>query len=129
MTFRAAKYISIFSAITLLFWSQFFPAPAIEFKTTIESFGTIKAGTKVIKEFKFKNAGTDTLRITTVQASDGGTIAYWPKDPIPPKVKGIIRVEFGYTETRRGFQDKSFTVISNAENNPVVLHLKGYIKK
>lgn len=101
----------------------------INFKTTSISFGNISAGKKVIKKFRFQNTGTDTLRITTVQASDGGTIAYWPQQPIPPGAKNAIKVEFGFTESRSGYQDKQFTVITNARNNPVVLHLRGNVKK
>ena len=105
------------------------PAAVINFRSTSISFGHVTAGKKISKEFKFKNTGTDSLRINTVQASDGGTMAYWPKKPIPPGGRDVIKVELGFTESRSGYQDKEFTVISNAQNNPVVLHLNGYIKK
>lgn len=101
----------------------------IEFKCTEIKFGKVWAGKKITENFIFRNSGTDTLFIKTVQASDGGTIAYWPAAPIPPGVQDTIKVIFGFTELRRGYQDKEFTVLSNAQNNPVVLHLKGIIKK
>lgn len=104
-------------------------APIIRFEATTIFFDTIKAGKKITGEFVFKNTGDDPLHIMRVQASDGGTIAHWPEQPIMPGAKGVIKVEFGFTESRQGYQDKSFTVISNAYNNPVMLHWKGYIKK
>lgn len=100
----------------------------IEFKQTEIEFGEIKAGKKITENFIFRNSGTDTLFIKTVFASDGGTIAYWPPTPIPPGVQDTIKVIFGFTESRRGYQDKLFTVISNAQNEITVLHLKGRIK-
>ncbi|MEK7224641.1 MAG: DUF1573 domain-containing protein [Bacteroidota bacterium] len=101
----------------------------IQFEATTISFDTINAGEKIAGEFVFKNSSDDPLDIMRVQASDGGTIANWPEQPIMPGAKGVIKVEFGFTESRQGYQDKSFTVISNAYNNPVMLHWKGYIKK
>lgn len=101
----------------------------IEFKGTTISFGTVAPGKTIIKEFHFKNTGTDSLWIHTVQASDGGTIAYWPKEAIPPGARNIIKVEFGFTKSRSGYQDKEFTVLTNAQNGPVMLHLKGCITK
>ena len=103
--------------------------PVIQFETTTISFDTIKAGQKITGEFVFKNTGNDALLITTVQASDGGTIAHWPEQSIMPGAKAGIKVEFGFTESRQGRQEKSFTVISNAYNNPVTLYWKGYINK
>ncbi len=103
--------------------------PIIRFEATTIFFDTIKAGKKITGEFVYKNTGDVPLNILTVQASDGGTIAYWPEQLIMPGAKGKIEVEFGFTETRQGCQDKLFTVLSNAQNNPETLHWKGYIKQ
>jgi len=100
----------------------------IRFEATTIFFDTIKAGKKISGEFAFKNTGDSPLHIMTVHASDGGTIAYWPEQPIMPGAKGKIEVEFGFTETRQGCQDKLFTVLSNAQNNAETLHWRGYIK-
>ncbi len=102
--------------------------PVIEFNKILISFDTISAGETVRKEFFFRNAGHEALRILRVNASDGGTIVTWPEESILPGKTDKICVEFGFTASRGGFQDKEFTVISNANNNPVVLWLKGYIK-
>lgn len=104
------------------------PVPIVRFEATTIFFDTIKASKKITGEFVFKNTGDDPLHIMRVQASDGGTIAYWPEQLIMPGAKGKIEVEFGFTETRQGCQDKLFTVLSNAQNNAEILHWKGYIK-
>lgn len=103
--------------------------PLIQFEATTISFDTIKAGKKVTGEFVCKNTGDGPLRIVTVQASDGGTIAYWPEQPIVPGAKAVIKVEFGFTASRQGYQDKLFTVNSTAQNDVVLLHWKGYIQQ
>ena len=102
--------------------------PIIEFQRKNISFDTITAGEKVIRVFPFKNLGPGKLRIIVVQAGDGGTVAWWPKTTFLPGENNSIKIEFGYTASRSGYQDKIFTVISNAKNNPVVLHVTGYIK-
>lgn len=116
------------SLLAIAYKDHFVPVAEITFDTKVISFDTIMAGEKVIKGFSFTNTGNATLRINTVQASDGGTIGYWPEYDIEPGKKDTIRIEFGFTHSRHGFQDKTFTVISHATNDAVVLHLKGYIK-
>jgi hypothetical protein len=101
----------------------------IAFETTEIKFGVARAGKKISGSFIVKNSGTDSLLIKTVQASDGGTIAYWPAAPIAPGVGDTIKVIFGFTTSRIGYQDKLFTVISKAQNEITVLHLKGIITK
>jgi hypothetical protein len=101
----------------------------ITFQSVAVSFGKVKSGEKISGDFIFQNSGNDTLFIKAVLASDGGTIAYWPQEPIAPGSKNVIRVFFGFTESRRGYQDKTFTVISNAQNKNVVLHLTGDINR
>jgi len=126
------KYLLYFPLL-FLFGNNFSPGQKgtkkafIEFRSTTLSFDTVKAGTIVKGEFNFKNTGDEMLGITTVQTSDGGTIAYWPQEVIKPGAGGIIKVEFGFTGSRQGFQDKLFNVISNADNSPVMLHWKGVI--
>lgn len=101
----------------------------VTFQSATVLFGKVKSGEKISKDFIFRNSGNDTLFINTVLASDGGTIAYWPNHYILPGETNSIKVEFGFTESRSGYQDKTFTVISNTQNKIVVLHLAGYIDR
>lgn len=125
------KYLLYFPLLFLL-GNNFFlvqertKKPIIEFKATTVSFDTVKAGTITKGEFTFKNTGDEPLIISTVQAADGGTMAFWPKEPVKPGTEDVIKVQLN-TAGRNGFQDKLFTVISNTENEIITLHWKGYI--
>ena len=109
--------------------NKLYQYPFIEFREKVISFDTITAGEKVVKEFYFQNKGPGKLTIRRVNASDGGTMAFWPKTQILPGDNKSIQVVFNFTASRSGYQDKIFTVISNAKNNGVELHLKGFIKR
>ena len=52
-----------------LLQAQGVPSPQIEFKEMEFDFGLIKEGEKATHTYKFRNAGTDTLRIEKVHAS------------------------------------------------------------
>lgn len=49
-------------------------------------------------------------------------------EPVKPGAQDTIKKVQLNTATRNGFQDKLFTVISNAENEIIILHRKGFIK-
>ncbi len=68
--------------------------PTIKFEEPQFNFGTIRQGDKVDHEFKFKNAGTDILKITNVSTSCGCTAAGPSSQEIPPGGEGTIKVTF-----------------------------------
>ena len=78
-------------------------------------------------EFVFKNTGKAPLQITNARASCGCTVPSWPREPIAPGKKSVIKVK--YDTNRLGTINKSITVTSNAVNNSVVLHIKGHISE
>lgn len=98
----------------------------IEFKTTELYFDTVRSGGEIKGYFLFKNTGTTPLIIETVQAPDGGTLAEWSQYPVIPGDSNKIMVRM-LTGGRRGFHNKSFHVVSNADNRQVILWWKGYI--
>lgn len=102
-------------------------APAILFELTTFDFGTIPYNGDGTHEFKFTNTGKAPLILTNCQSSCGCTIPEWPKDPIPPKGKGSIKVK--YNTTRVGPFTKTVTVISNAPDSPTTLTIKGTVEK
>lgn len=99
----------------------------ITFEALEYDYGNIYKGDNGECEFKFKNTGKAPLTITNCKASCGCTVPSWPKDPIPPKGTGVIKVK--YDTNRIGTINKSITVSSDAINNSVVLHIKGYISE
>lgn len=99
----------------------------ITFESLEYDYGNIYKGDNGECEFKFKNTGKAPLTITNCRASCGCTVPSWPKDPIAPGKTAVIRVK--YDTNRIGTINKSITVSSDAVNNSVVLHIKGYISE
>lgn len=97
----------------------------ITFEKVEHDYGTIKKSADGNCEFKFKNTGKEPLILTDVKSSCGCTVPAWTKEPILPGKSGSIKVR--YATERVGVIDKSITVISNAKNSPIVLHIKGTI--
>ena len=83
----------------------------IQFQESTYDFGTVAQGTAVKHVFKFKNAGTDTLRIEQVKTSCGCTAAESSKI-IPPQQEGQITVTFN-TGSALGKASKTVSVFSN----------------
>ena len=99
----------------------------ITFESLDYDYGNIYKGDNGVCQFTFKNTGKAPLQITNCRASCGCTVPSWPKEPIAPGKKGVIQVK--YDTNRLGNFNKSITVTSNAVNNSVVLHIKGYISE
>jgi len=101
--------------------------PYMLFEKTIYDFGTIEYGNDATYYFEFINAGKTPLIITRCEPSCGCTVADWPKEPIKKNEKGKIKVR--YNTTLNGAFAKTITVVSNAQNSPVVLTIQGKVKK
>ncbi len=102
--------------------------PAFKFVKEVYDFGSIKQGDSVKYNFEFTNTGKDALVITNASGSCGCTVPIWPKEPIAPGAKAVIKVTFN-SAGKMGIQDKTVTLTSNAKQNPMVLHLKGTVEK
>ncbi|HTB51145.1 MAG TPA: DUF1573 domain-containing protein [Ferruginibacter sp.] len=90
-------------------------------------FDTTTEGEKVTHNFAFKNTGTNPLIIIKATASCGCTVADKPEQPILPGDTGYIKVIFN-TTGKRGHNQKSITVISNAHPDFPRLILMGEVK-
>lgn len=100
-------------------------APEITFERVVYDYGSITQGDNGICEFAFKNTGKSDLILTNCRSTCGCTVPQWPKGPVAPGKKGVIRVR--YNTQRLGGINKSVTVESNATNGRVVLSLKGNV--
>lgn len=99
--------------------------PEITFVKLVHDYGQIEQGANGECEFEFKNTGKADLILTNCRSSCGCTVPSWPKDPIPPGKKAVIKVS--YNTNRLGIINKSITVESNAVNNRVILNIKGNV--
>ena len=71
--------------------------------------------------FIFSNKGK------TVKASCGCTVPTWPKAPIKPDGKSLIKVDFE-TKKQKGVFTKTIFVESNANEDVILLKLKGKVE-
>lgn len=101
------------------------PAAKIEFDKLVHDFGKIPQGKPVKVVFTYKNTGNDVLLLTKVVKSCGCTTPVYSTEPVMPKQKGTI--ELGFDAQSVGAFNKKVTVFSNAENDQVILTIKGEV--
>lgn len=102
-------------------------APDISFTKTVHDYGTLFQGGDGNSEFEFTNTGKEPLILSSVKSSCGCTVPSWPREPIMPGKKEVIKVK--YDTNRIGPINKTITVMSNAKTSPVVLKISGSIVK
>lgn len=100
--------------------------PEVTFNEEEHDFGRVMQGEKVSFSFKFKNTGKAPLLISSVSSSCGCTVPEYPKDPVKPGEENYITVSFN-SEGKRGFQNKSVTLVSNAQPGTKVLRIKAEV--
>lgn len=101
--------------------------PAITFEKTTHDFGTFdESKGKVTTEFTFKNTGNAPLLITRTAASCGCTTPEYPKEPIAPGGKGVIKVTYN-AKGRPGVFQKTVYVIANTDPEKSTLIIKGKV--
>lgn len=97
--------------------------PKITFEKMEHDFGKIIQGEMVKYSFKFTNTGKSDLLISKVSTSCGCTVGNYPRQPIPPGESGKIEVIFD-SKGKKGFQNKTVTVLANTSPNKTVLRVK-----
>ncbi len=99
----------------------------IEFEKTLHDYGTVKESNgPAMYSFTFKNTGKQPLVLTEVKPNCGCTSPEWSKAPIAPGGSGMIKVAFD-PKNRPGVFNKNIKVVSNAENQQVILRIKGNV--
>lgn len=119
--------------ITFLMFG-FFAASAQQVKTiTFEEpahdFGLIEEANGPAEfDFKFKNTGSEPLKIVNVRASCGCTTPNWTREEVAPGGEGFIRASYN-PRNRPGPFHKTLTVTTSAaQNNTVILRINGQVK-
>ena len=100
--------------------------PEIVFESLEHDFGKIPVGEKVSYNFKFKNTGSGTLIIRSVETSCGCTVPKYKKRPIPPGGKGNLKVILDSSE-KAGPQLNTIEITSNAFKTVMVLIIKAEV--
>ena len=105
--------------------------PQFQFKEgDTYDFGEVPSGPDVKHEFSFANTGNQPLIIQDAKPSCSCTTPEWPKQPILPGGKGIIKV--GYHTTKTGPFSKEVYIQSNAVvpngEKRYTIYIKGTVK-
>ena len=100
--------------------------PEITFSEMVHDFGKIIQGEVVTYTFKFKNTGKSNLLISAVSTSCGCTATKYSKKPVAPESDGFVQVTF-VSEGRKGFQNKTVTILANTQPNKTTLRVKAMV--
>jgi len=100
--------------------------PVMSFQNTEYDFGIINENDIVETVFKFENTGVTDLIITNARASCGCTIPEWPKHPIKPGEKAVIKVKFN-SRGKKNKQNKTVTLSTNTKNGREFLKIKAQV--
>jgi hypothetical protein len=98
----------------------------VQWLDSVQNFGKVTDGEKVMVTFHFKNTGTKPLIIASVQASCGCTVPSKPEEPVAPGAEGVIKAEFN-SEGRVGAANKTITVRCNTAAKEYVLKFEGEV--
>lgn len=102
-------------------------AEPLQFQDKTHDFGDVpEHNGPVVYEFSFVNKATRAISILTVQPSCGCTTPGWSKEPIAPGKTGVIKASFD-PNGRPGYFNKSLTVSTDLDANPIVLLIKGNV--
>lgn len=100
--------------------------PKIEFEAETHDFGKVIEGEIVSYAFKFKNSGASDLIISAVSTSCGCTASEYPEEPVKPGEEGTVKIRFN-SSRRKGFQNKTATVLANTQPNKTQLRIKAMV--
>jgi hypothetical protein len=102
-------------------------AKQLVFREEIHDFGVVDENKgPVTHEFKFTNNSNRPVNILKVQASCGCTTPGWTREPVPPGGAGFVQASYN-PKGRPGFFNKSLTVTTDLEPNPIILYIKGQV--
>ncbi|MBY0479611.1 MAG: DUF1573 domain-containing protein [Chitinophagaceae bacterium] len=98
----------------------------VQWMDSVQNFGKVTDGEKVVITFHFKNTGTNPLVIANVTASCGCTVPAKPEEPIAPGQEGKITAEFN-SVGRVGKASKYLNVTCNTKDQVVNLLFEGEV--
>ncbi len=101
----------------------------LNFDKTVHDFGQVSQNAGPLTcTFTVTNSSDEPLTIFAVVSSCGCTEVKWTRETIAPGEKGSVTATYSNDEGPTYF-DKTLTVYTSAQKKPVILHLKGIVKK
>ena len=99
----------------------------LAFREEIYDFGSVDENKgPVTHEFVFTNNSSRPVKILKVQASCGCTTPGWSKEVVAPGKDGFIQASYN-PKGRPGFFNKSLTVTTDLQAEPIILQIKGQV--
>ncbi|MEP6735567.1 MAG: DUF1573 domain-containing protein [Chryseolinea sp.] len=102
-------------------------AKPIQFREETFDFGMVEETVPAVHDFVFTNNSGRPVKILNVTASCGCTTPNWSKDPVAAGKTGFIQASFN-PKGRPGYFNKSLTITTDFENNPIILQIKGQVR-
>lgn len=125
---KKIAFLFIYAGLTTLGFAQH-QSKQLLFREEMFDFGAVAEDKgPVTHEFVFTNNSQRPVKILTVQASCGCTTPGWSKEPVEPGKTGFIQASYN-PKGRPGFFNKSLTVTTDLEANPVILQIKGQVSE
>ena len=97
------------------------------FETLVIDYGEIEQGSDPLRKFTFVSDGQEPLVIKNAKGSCGCTVPDYPKEPLFPGESASIDVR--YDTNRIGQFTKTVTLTTNADEEKIVLTIKGKVNK
>lgn len=107
--------------------SEVVDGPIMTFENLIVDYGEIEQHSDPLRVAKFTNTGSKPLVIKNARGSCGCTVPTYPKEPIMPGESATIEIR--YDTKRLGNINKSVTITTNQEGDPIKLMVKGKVTK
>jgi len=102
-------------------------AGKLQFKAETHDFGDLKEGPDAEYDFVVTNTGKSPVVIKQATTSCGCTASYWSHNPILPGKSDKVHVVY-HTKGRTGPFTKDVTILSDAEQPQMFVHIKGTVK-
>ncbi|MCB0547791.1 MAG: DUF1573 domain-containing protein [Phaeodactylibacter sp.] len=90
-------------------------------------FGEVDEGAIVEHTFHFTNNGKAPLLISSARSTCGCTVPDWPKEPIAPGEKGMLKVKFS-TQGKKNQQTKPITIVANTYPATSKVFIQGFVR-
>jgi hypothetical protein len=105
-----------------------FAQNGLKFEKTKENAGMVREGEKLVFEYPFENTGTQPVIISEAKVQCTCTTVEFPKQPVKPGEKGVIKVTFD-TTNKMDRQDRTVQLVTNAQTAPYELRFKCVVLK
>lgn len=121
------KVLNLVFVLVISFPSVAQLARPLQFREESYDFGeVVEKNGPVTHQFEFTNKLNRPVKIIGVKPSCGCTTPDWTKEPVMPGMTGFIQARFD-PKGRPGYFTKSLTVTTDADSNPILLHIKGTV--